>query len=346
MAQVFPERFFDVLYQNEEVFKKTAEEANVCFLPGVDFRVLFSLNISETTKQSLWRYLQLLLFQIMEEVKNKTAFGETANIFEGIKEEDLQQKLQETFEGLQAFFKGGSEDANSRTEGSRDEDTNEEPKSTPPFAGIDMEKIQEHLKKLMGGRIGSLVQELMDDLKGDFDGFQDELRDHFGDTGEGQPNMGEIMKQMMKDPTKIMRILKKVSEKLKTHMTTENQEEYMRETMDMMKEMGGRDEFMRMFEQMKQNMGGAGKNVRMDHNAVSRMEKNAAIKERMRRNLQQKSMGLEKRADGSQVFKIEGQEQPKTTSKEDIELLMKQYGLEDSTEAKTTGKKKKKQGKK
>jgi hypothetical protein len=333
MAQVFPERFFDILYQNEDVFtKKTAEEANVCFLPGVDFRVLFLLNISEHTKQTLWKYLQLLMFQIMEEVKNKAAFGETANIFENIKEEDLQKKLQETFDNLQEFFKNASA-ASSGEDGSSTE--KEDKKS---FSGIDMEKIQEHLKKLMNGRIGSLVKELMDELKDDFETFQEELKEQMGDVNEGNgvPDMSTMMKHMMKDPTKVMPIMKKVSEKLKTHMTAENQREYMNETMDLLKEMGGRDEFMKIFEQMKHNMGGQGKNMRMDMNALTRLEKTSAMKERIRRNLQEKKAAvaaaetsdpnLKTRPDGTSVFKIEGQEQPKT-SKEDIERLMKEFGL-------------------
>ena len=378
MASVFPERFFDILYQNNEIFQQEkAQQINVYFLPGVDFRLLFTLNISENTRQTLWKYLQLIMFQIMEEVKNKAAFGETANIFEGIKEEDLHKKLQETFENLQNFFtsqnagepndlgkmfEGFQEAAGAAGAGATSESEDKGTSggsSGPPFSGINMEKLQEHLKKLMEGRIGSLVKDLMHELKDDFESFQDELKKHMGDdydkmneesgeAGGKAPDMSAIMKHLMKDPTKLMQILKKVTEKLKTHMTPENQQEYMRETMDIMKEMGGREEFMKVFEQMKHNMGGMGKNMRVDQNALVRMEKNAAMKERMRRNLEEKKKDaskegnhLEKREDGTQVFKIEGQEQPKTTSKEEIERLMKEYGLHDETEEVKQSKKKK-----
>ena len=56
---VYPERFFDILYQNEEMF--TNEEANLKFLPNIDFRVLWNENISDNTK-NLWKYLQLIYF--------------------------------------------------------------------------------------------------------------------------------------------------------------------------------------------------------------------------------------------------------------------------------------------
>jgi uncharacterized membrane-anchored protein YhcB (DUF1043 family) len=334
MAQVFPERFFDIIYQNEEVFtKKTASEANTCFLPSVDFRNLFLSNISENTKQTLWKYLQLILFQIMEEVKSKNAFGETANIFEGIKEEDLHKKLVETFESMKDFFTKQPKEEGSEETG--------EPQETP-FSNINMDSLQGHIRKLMDGKIGSLVKELMDELKDDFQAFQDEVKGHF-DEGESDkpPEMGEIMKQLMKDPTKVMKILKKVSDKLKTHMTGDNQREYMNETMDILKQMGGREEFMKMFEQMKHTMAGGGKNMRVDQNALARMEKQMNIRDRMRRNLKKKkeeeakatteaktTTQLKVREDGTQVFKIEGQEQPKTM-KEDIEKIMKDLGLED-----------------
>jgi hypothetical protein len=349
MATIFPERFFDILYQNEDVFtKKTADEANTLFLPGVDFRTLFLLDISETTKQTLWKYLQLLLFQIMEEVKTKNAFGEAANIFEGIKEEDLQKKLEETFENLKDFFgkskQGGNDESNEGDEGNSGES---------PFSNINMDNMQDHIRKLMDGKIGGLVKELMEELKDDFDTFQEEVRGHFeGGESDQPPEMGEIMKQLMKDPTKVMKILKKVSDKLKNHMTGDNQREYMNETMDILKQMGGRDEFMKMFEQMKSSMaGGGGKNMKVDQNALARLEKQMNIRDRMRRNLEKKKESGEDapslikiRPDGSQVFKIEGQEQQKSTP-QDIERIMKEFGLEEESkkesEVKTKKKKKK-----
>jgi len=359
MATVFPERFFDILYQNEEVFtKKTPAEANTCFLPSVEFRALFMApDISENTKQTLWKYLQLLLFQIMEEVKTKSAFGETANIFEGIKEEDLQKKLMETFENLKDFFGKSPQESSEGEEGEGSSSSRSDGSS--PFSNINMENMQEHIKKLMDGKIGGLVKELMEELKDDFQEFQDEVSGHFGGddaaNSENPPEMGEIMKQLMKDPTKVMKIMKKVSDKLKNHMTGENQREYMNETMDILKQMGGRDEFMRMFEQMKHSMPGGGKNMKVDPNALARLEKQMNIRDRMRRNLEKKkeegneekdsSSLLKVRADGTQVFKIEGQEQPKT-SKEDIEKLIKQFGLEEDNTKKTPVVEKSKKSKK
>ena len=38
---VFPERFFDILYKNEEISFSSNSEANTMFYPNVDFRELW-----------------------------------------------------------------------------------------------------------------------------------------------------------------------------------------------------------------------------------------------------------------------------------------------------------------
>ena len=56
--KVFPERFFDILYQNVEIFQ---DDTNTEFLPGIDFKLFFTCEgVSEDTKKTLWKYLQLM----------------------------------------------------------------------------------------------------------------------------------------------------------------------------------------------------------------------------------------------------------------------------------------------
>ena len=60
-----PERFFDILYQNDEMFDN--QEVDLCFFPGIDFRVLWKANITDNTRSTIWKYLQLFcltLFRI------------------------------------------------------------------------------------------------------------------------------------------------------------------------------------------------------------------------------------------------------------------------------------------
>lgn len=106
-STVYPERFFDILYQNEDIFNNP--EINTCFLPEVSFAELFHSNISENTKKTIWKYLQLILFQVIENVKSKGEFGESANLFQGIDEQELKSKMHETLDGLKAFFQQTTE---------------------------------------------------------------------------------------------------------------------------------------------------------------------------------------------------------------------------------------------
>ena len=56
---VYPERFFDILYENEEIFNN--EDINTVFLPDIEFKEIWSNDISDKTKKTLWKYLQLIL---------------------------------------------------------------------------------------------------------------------------------------------------------------------------------------------------------------------------------------------------------------------------------------------
>lgn len=104
-TEVFPERFFDILYQNDDIFKEDSE-TNTRFLPAVDFRLLYHCEgVTQTTRGAIWKYLQLILMTILNSVRDKSAFGDAANIFEGVNEEELQEKLNSTLEEIGDFFK-------------------------------------------------------------------------------------------------------------------------------------------------------------------------------------------------------------------------------------------------
>ena len=109
---IYPERFFDILYSNADIFAKDSK-TNVAFLPNVDFRVLYNCEgVSENTRNSIWKYLQLILFTLLGSVKDSKGFGKSANIFEAMDEDELQSKMAETLAGISDFFKSeeGSEE--------------------------------------------------------------------------------------------------------------------------------------------------------------------------------------------------------------------------------------------
>ena len=188
---VYPERFFDLLYQNDDMFKPE-NTANVTFLPEVDFKVLYNCEgVTENTQKSLWKYLQLILFTLVGSIKNKNNFGESMNMFDGIDENDLQEKMKETIEGISNFF-GDNFEMPSSGEG---ETYNTEEKTEFGFdktTGIpNLENLHEHLKGLFDGKIGRLAKNIAEEISGDFESL-------LGEDYKDITSTKDILKKMLK----------------------------------------------------------------------------------------------------------------------------------------------------
>lgn len=293
---VFPERFFDIMNSNADIFSPDSE-LNVMFLPDVDFRLLFNCEgVSEGTKKSMWKYLQLLLFTVLGSVKDTTDFGETMNMFENMDENELQNKMKETMEGMEEFFRGfegatneGLEGLEGTTNEDSNEDTTDETEQRKPY-GFKMPKpevIQEHMKTLMEGKLGKLAKELTEEFTGDLKDIFDESEDTRG------KSMKDIMAHLMKDPKKITNVMKKITERLKTKLESGDisQDELMKEVatlVEKFKEMGGGEDFMKSFTngpfaKMFKNMAGGA-----SANQIIQQGKQSAMKERLRKKMEER----------------------------------------------------------
>ena len=269
---VFPERFFDIMYQNADIFVLNSE-VNTMFLPDVNFKILFNCEgVSDNTKKTIWKYLQLMLFNTIGSIDDKSKFGDAASIFDGIDENTLQDKLKETMEGLGDFFKDMGKTAETAPDDGNRHEFTFDPKDGIP----NMEDIHEHLKGVFDGKIGKLAKELAEEISGDFN-------DLVGDTtGSTQ----DVLKNLMKTPKKMMGLVKKVGDRLTEKMDSGeiSKDEIMKEAGDIMAKMkemgGGADKLNDLFKQF------AGKNMRVDTNAMDRMTKKEATKERMRKKME------------------------------------------------------------
>lgn len=304
---VYPERFFDILYQTDDIFKPDAT-TNTLFLPNVEFKLLFNCEgVTENTKKSIWKYLQLVLFTVIGGVKDKTKFGDTMNMFEGMNEEELQGKLKEAMEGITDFFKHmESDETGEHSEAKPDFDkifenmpnadqfpNSEEFKkafenmsSGIPTGMPDISNMQDHLKTIFEGKIGTLAKEMAEEISEEFSDILGE------DTGDIQ-STDDLMKKLMKNPKKIMDLMKTVSGKLDKKMASGDisKDEIMKEASDLvnkMKEMSGTEQFNELFKNLTKSMGAMGKGARMDTNAMERMTKQQTTRERMLRKLEQR----------------------------------------------------------
>ena len=168
---VYPSRFFDILYKNGDIFKATndnvgggvggegggddLDKIDAYFLPNIDFiKVWNTPDISDNTRNTIWKYLQLILFSIITNISDRDSFGETAKLFEAINEDELKTKLEETFKNMQDMFMGAGAGTGTGTGagGSKSGETGEAGENTK-FDIPDMkefEKFAEHFKNFSG----------------------------------------------------------------------------------------------------------------------------------------------------------------------------------------------------
>jgi hypothetical protein len=275
-VKIFPERFFDILYKNQEIFSQNSEVSTE-FLPGIVFAQLWSCDISDSTRETIWKYLQLILFSVIGTVHNSSDLGDTAKLFEAIDEEELKHKLQETLESMQNLFDA---DNNSPLDG-LDASLNGMP---VPNA----DQIHEHINSMMGGKLGKLAMELAEETAAD-------LNLDMENTG----NAKDVFQQLFKNPAKMMNMVKnigsKIDEKIKSGEIKES--ELMEEGMDLlnkMKNMPGMGDMQKMFSQM--GIPGLGKGAKMNMGAMeaqlNKNMKNAKMKERMRAKVNAKQTGF------------------------------------------------------
>jgi hypothetical protein len=319
VSKVFPQRFFDILYQNEDIFSTTATSTSTNnnnnnnehtqFLPNVDFKMLYHCRgITETTRQAIWKYLQLILMTVLKTVQHRMDFGDTANIFEGVDESVLQDKLRETMEGIGDFFKNipkdDNDDTNDDTNGQEKEGTNQSTNAENTQSGDsssslpNADDLHEHLKGLFNGKIGSLAKELAEEISKDAEElFGQGIGQGIGQDKEGAQSTQDLLKMMMRNPKKLMDLIKNIGAKVTKKMQSGeiSQEEIMQEASEWMKKMkemgGGKKDFADMMKNMAKGLGGGlggGKNMRFNPAAFDKMEKKMAAKERMQQKLDAK----------------------------------------------------------
>jgi hypothetical protein len=214
------------------------------------------------------------------------------------------------------------------------------------------EDLHEHLKGLFDGKIGSLAKEMAEEIAKD-------LGSLLGEDGENITSTQDFLKKMIRNPKKLMDLMKTVSAKLNDKMKSGDisQDDLMKEAgewMGKMKGMGGADQFGEVFKNLAKNMGGLGKNTKLDMNAMNRMMSQNATKERMAAKLEKKKEAKLQATENPNnfVFRMEGQETQEKSSavKPDVDQIMQDLGLTNDIIAtdtqKSVPKKKKNKGKK
>jgi hypothetical protein len=324
-----PPRFFDILYQNEEIFKEDSE-FDTEFLPHIHFKNLWQCEITQKTRETIWKYLQLIMFSIVGTLDNKDAFGDTAKLFEAINEDEFKSKLEETLTHIQGLFDlSGNFPENS--EGTTDSGINME---NIPNA----EEINDHITGMLDGKLGQLAREIAEETASNLNLDMENVSD-----------MKDVFQNLIKNPTKLMGLVKTVGDKLDARIKSGELKESeliseATEMMNKMKNMPGMGNIQSMLSKM--GLGGMGGklNTGAMQAQLNKNMKMAQTKERIRAkaeaNLKAK---LEKQAE---LNNVQTQQKPEISEEELFKIFSAGEKIERTPRgakpAENTDKKKKK----
>ena len=325
IKKVLPERFFDILYKNEDMFTKL--EVNTEFLPGIHFKNLWASDISEKTKETLWKYLQLLLFTVIGKLNEDDSFGDTAKLFESVNEGELKGKLEETLSSLQNMM--DSDDP------------------VIDISGINMnelprpEQIQDHINGLLDGKLGKLAREIAEETAGELNL-----------DAEDATSVNDVFKNLFKNPGKLMNLVQNVGGKLDSKIKSGEikESEIMAEAsglLSKMKDMPGMGDIQSMLSKMGMNPGRGGKvNLGAMQTTLNQNMKMAQMKERALQKSAQKKAEME-----AERIRVANLPEVKQLTEQELEELI--FSIDGDKPEKTMRnsnnngqKKKKKKGKK
>jgi len=293
-VSVYPERFFEILYQNKELFSPESK-LNTEFLPGISFRYLWSCNITDKTRETIWKYLQLILISLIGSIKDKSVFGETSKLLDNINEDDFKHKLEETLDNIQKMFSH----------------SNNVEKPINNFNLPTPDDLQSHLNTMLHGKLGGLAKEIAEETVNDFNIDTDM------DTNDPQ----EIFKKLFSEPEKLMNLVKTVGSKLDSKMKNGdiNQSELFSEATDMiqnMKNIPGMGNIQEMMDKM-----GLGKKAKINKPAMENKLKLNNKRQALRKKMEEKHMTKMLNEAAQEMLQQPIQNKPKFTDDELVSLF-------------------------
>ena len=210
------------------------------------------------------------MFSIVGTLNNKDAFGDTAKLFEAVNEDEFKSKLEETLSHIQGLFDLSGNFDESPKEGD---------------SGINMEnipnaeEIHDHITGMLDGKLGQLAKEIAE-----------ETANNLNLNMENVSDMKDVFQQLIKNPTKLMGLVKTVGDKLDSRIKSGEIKESeliseATEMMNKMKNMPGMGNIQSMLSKMGLGgLGGLGGKVNMGamEAQLNKNMKQAKTKERIR----------------------------------------------------------------
>jgi hypothetical protein len=279
---------------------KEDSEVDTEFLPHIYFKNLWGFDITQKTRDTVWKYLQLILFSIVGTLDNKEAFGDTAKLFDAINQDDFKSKLEESLSKIQELF----DMSNNFSKGFEGLGSNINMEDMPKA-----NDIHDHITGMLDGKLGKLAKEIAE-----------ETAESINMDMENVTDMKDVLNNLIKNPTKLMGLVKNVGDKLDSKIKSGDIKESeliaeASEIMNKMKNMPGMDDIQSLLSKMGMN-GFGGAKPKVDKNAMERQLQMAKTKERMRANLEANKNKLAQQNLEQPQVKLD--EQKPTISEEEI----------------------------
>jgi hypothetical protein len=229
--RTYAPQFFNILYRNDTVLFAEPVE----LLPGLNFKALWETpDVSDATKEAIWKYLQLVMFSVVSDLSDTSTFGDAAKLFEAIDESVLKSKLEEVMEQMQDMFKGsaaaddGATGATAADADGATGATGATGAAADADGAFDPNSMHEHLTGLLGGKIGNLAKEIAEETAAEL---------NLDPSNEA--SVQSVFQNLFKNPGKLMGIVKTVGQKLDAKMKSGEikESEIMQEASDLMKKM-------------------------------------------------------------------------------------------------------------
>ena len=341
--KVYPERFFDILNQDVSLFSKESE-INVSFFPGLSFKMIYNCEgVSDKTRETIWKYLQVILLILVKSMQDKMNFGEAMDMFNKIDVSELQGQLENAMANISKFFddfESENENATESQKADKDDATEETPQSEDNGKRNipNMEDIRDHLQFLFNGKIGKLAKELADDMGND-------LAATFGEDLDNVNSTSDVLSALMKNPEKMGNVVKTVKDKLANKMESGDitKDELVKEASEMMSKMQGLGENLggmagmgNLFKDMAKSMGmNIPKGARLNTGAMKDAEKRASLKERLKsRALAKKQQEIVKQLE-EEAVRIQREKEYQKFMEENPDLEKTIFSLEGDKQEKS-----------
>ena len=328
--RTFAARSIDILYQNEDIFlnkpnvhnnSDTPTIINTMFLPDIEFSNLYYDDTSEQTKQTIWKYLQLVLFNIITSIDDISFFGDSLELLKIIDSDKFSAKIQSTVEELSKMFSFNDNkkqsDKTQNDESQNDESQNDESQNDIP----DLSKMFD-----ISGDTFNMFNNMFKDISNNFTDNRnsthteynipdkDELFSHMNNLINGKigslakeiaeesakefdidaeniSDVNDVLKGFMKNPTKLLGLINNINAKINSKMKDGSikESELLEEATQIfknMKNMPGMDNFNDILKSMNMDkfMPKAGKiNPNAFQNMMEQNVKMSKMKERMKK---------------------------------------------------------------